>query len=79
MLKILVKAIRELEAKSDVRFYRRQDKDEDYITTYRGGGCSSSVGRQGGQQSISLADGCDSRVPKFSGYWLQPISKDSQQ
>ena len=55
---VLHQAIRELEAKSQVRFYRRQDKDADFIITYRGGGCSSAVGRQGGQQQISLADGC---------------------
>merc|ERR1711892_795399 len=55
---VLHQAIRELEAKSQVRFYRAQSTDADSIRTYRGGGCSSSVGRQGGQQSLSLADGC---------------------
>ena len=45
---VLHQAIRELEAKSQVRFYRAQSTDADSIRTYRGGGCSSSVGRQVG-------------------------------
>jgi len=54
----IFKAIRELEAKTDLTFKRR-DRENDYINIYRGGVCSSSVGRQRGRQQISLADGCD--------------------
>ena len=53
-----VKAIRELEAKSNVGF-KRYDNEDDYIVVYNGGGCSSAVGRQGGRQSLSLGKGCD--------------------
>merc|ERR1712062_354879 len=32
--------------------------ESDYVTVYKGGGCSSNVGRIGGQQRLSLANGC---------------------
>lgn len=51
-------AIRELELKSIIHFKHR-DNETDYISLYKGGGCSSQIGRRGGRQTISLASGCD--------------------
>ena len=48
---LLIKAIRELERKSIVNFKIR-DKEKDFIDLYRGGGCSSKIGRVGGRQEI---------------------------
>lgn len=36
-----------------------RDEEEDYISLYKGGGCSSKIGRVGGRQTLSLASGCD--------------------
>ena len=48
---LLIKAIRELERKSIVNFKIR-DTEKDFIDLYRGGGCSSKIGRVGGRQEI---------------------------
>jgi hypothetical protein len=50
-------AIAHWEAKTNYRFVVRTN-EPDWITFRVGGGCSSSVGRQGGQQFVNLAAGC---------------------
>ena len=49
-------AIRHWEAKTALRFVRRASGD--HIRFFKGSGCYSYVGRIGGSQDISLADGC---------------------
>jgi hypothetical protein len=50
-------AIAHWEAKTNYRFVVRTT-EADYVTFRPGTGCSSMVGRQGGQQFVNLADGC---------------------
>jgi len=35
--------------------------ERDYVNFYRGGGCSSAVGRQGGRMDLSLGSGCEDK------------------
>ena len=39
-----------------------RSNEADYVSVYRGSGCSSYVGRQGGVQYLSLGTGCASSV-----------------
>ena len=55
---ILFQAIREMEAKTLIRF-KMHSNEKDVISIYPGGGCSSSIGRQGGIQLLSLAENCN--------------------
>jgi hypothetical protein len=50
-------AIAHWESRTNYRFPRRTN-EQDYITFRPSTGCSSMVGRQGGQQFINLASGC---------------------
>lgn len=50
-------AIAHWEAKTNYRFHLRTN-ETDFITFRPGDGCSSNVGRQGGQQFVNLAGGC---------------------
>ncbi len=50
-------AISEWEQETVMRFVERTT-ERDYVTFRPGSGCSSSVGRRGGQQFINLANGC---------------------
>ena len=50
-------AIKHWEAKTNFRFPKRTN-ETDFITFRPSTGCSSMVGRQGGQQFINLASGC---------------------
>lgn len=50
-------AIAHWEANTDVKFVQRTNQS-DYVTFRPGGGCSSYLGRVGGQQYITLASGC---------------------
>jgi hypothetical protein len=50
-------AIAHWEAKTNFRFVVRTN-ETDFVTFRPGTGCSSSVGKQGGQQFVNLADGC---------------------
>lgn len=50
-------AIAHWEANTNLRFVQRTTQ-ANYITFRVGGGCSSSVGMQGGRQYINLASGC---------------------
>lgn len=38
-----------------------RSSQRDYVSVYKGSGCSSYVGRRGGSQSLSLASGCVTR------------------
>jgi hypothetical protein len=53
----VTEAIAHWEANTNFRFVVRTNQ-ADFITFRPGGGCSSEVGRQGGQQFVYLADGC---------------------
>lgn len=56
--KQLKAAIVEFNEYTCVHYRPKRDTDENYVTFTDGKGCSSSVGRQGGQQFIHLAYGC---------------------
>lgn len=53
-------AIAHWHEKTDIRLVPRTNEQEhpDYVTFQPGAGCSSSVGRQGGQQFVTLGSGC---------------------
>jgi len=52
-------AIENFRRKTCIRFVKKTDADKDYVLFKDGKGCSSSVGRQGGEQAIHLAAGCE--------------------
>jgi len=54
---VIRSAMREWEQKTCVRFKKRTT-EKDYVSFYKGSGCSSHVGKKGGQQQISLKSGC---------------------
>jgi astacin len=51
------RAMATLADRSSVSFVERSDQ-KDYVTIYAGDGCWSYVGRSGGEQKLSLGDGC---------------------
>lgn len=53
----VTEAIAHWEANTNFRFHVRTT-EADFVTFRPGSGCSSSVGKQGGQQFVNLADGC---------------------
>ncbi|KAK4297101.1 hypothetical protein Pmani_030450, partial [Petrolisthes manimaculis] len=55
---IIGQAMAEFAAKTCLRFIPRTSSHRDYIHILRGRGCSSNVGRAGGQQVVSLGTGC---------------------
>jgi hypothetical protein len=56
--KRVAEAVEEFKKYTCIRYVPRSPEDIDYVTIKDGKGCSSSVGRQGGKQSIHLASGC---------------------
>jgi astacin len=50
-------AIKHWESNTVMKFKKRTD-EKDYITFKKGSGCSSQVGKRGGEQFIILANGC---------------------
>jgi len=54
----IIKAISEFHKCTCVSFVPKTDEDKNYVVFKDGKGCSSSVGRKGGEQSIHLAYGC---------------------
>ena len=54
---VLFQAIKEMEAKTNVRFKMLTD-EKDGISIRSNYGCSSSMGRVGGIQGLSLTSGC---------------------
>lgn len=53
----VIDAIAHWEEKTNFRFVPRTN-ERDYVTFRPGNGCSSSVGRRGGEQFVTLAEGC---------------------
>ena len=53
-------AIADYQKYTCLRFLKRTSESE-YLHFYKGGGCSSPVGRTGGRNTISLASGCWSK------------------
>jgi Astacin (Peptidase family M12A) len=55
---LVAESLQEIEAQTCLVFVERSTED-DYIEIINGGGCSSSLGRIGGKQKLSLnRDGC---------------------
>ena len=50
------------------RFVQRTN-ERDYISIYKGDGCSSVVGRQGGFQRLSLGSGYDEQGRPWNCTW----------
>ncbi|KAG8186075.1 hypothetical protein JTE90_005427 [Oedothorax gibbosus] len=55
---IIDKAIEQYHTKTCIRFTKRTT-EKDYLRLFYGQGCSSYVGRIGGQQDVNLGSGCD--------------------
>src|ERR1700722_19932024 len=51
-------AIAHWEANTPLRFVRRSAGTTDFVMFQSGSGCSSQVGRRGGQQAVTLGQGC---------------------
>ena len=47
----------------------------DYVYVYKGAGCSSYVGRQGGVQYLSLGTGCASSIGVIIHEFMHAIGK----
>ena len=54
---VIAKAMKEYHDKTCIRF-RPRTSEKAYIHIMKGNGCSSSVGRTGSQQTVSLGNGC---------------------
>jgi len=54
---VIAKAMKEYHDKTCIRF-RPRTSEQAYIHIMKGTGCSSSVGRTGSQQTVSLGNGC---------------------
>ncbi|GFR27862.1 zinc metalloproteinase nas-8, partial [Trichonephila clavata] len=59
---ILEEAFKEYETKTCIRFKPKTPTTKDYIKLTIVTGCWSSVGRRGGEQEISLSEGCHDKV-----------------
>ncbi|CAL1289966.1 unnamed protein product [Larinioides sclopetarius] len=59
---IIQEAIEEYESKTCIRFRTKTPATKDYVKFTIEGGCWSNVGRKGGEQEISLSEGCHDKV-----------------
>lgn len=76
----VTEAIAHWEANSGFRFVARTT-EVDFVTFRPGGGCSSQVGRRGGQQFVNLAPGCDRgrtihEIGHVVGLWHEQSRED---
>ncbi|GGB52205.1 M12 family metallopeptidase [Shewanella inventionis] len=77
----ILQAMSDIEDVSGVIFVERSNQ-ADYISIYKGSGCSSQVGKRGGSQNVSLADGCFSggtpthELLHAAGFWHEQSRED---
>jgi len=74
-------AIAHWEANTTLRFRRRTASDADFVMFQGGGGCSSQVGRQGGEQFVTLGAGCSTgnaihEIGHTIGFWHEQSRED---
>lgn len=75
-------AIAHWEANTPIRFVLRSTGTfTDFVRFQPGGGCSSNVGRRGGQQTITLGDGCSTgnaihEIGHTVGLWHEQSRED---
>jgi hypothetical protein len=79
----VTEAIAHWHSRTSVRFVARTT-EKDYITFTPGGGCSSSIGRVGGEQTVVLATGCDTgsvihELGHALGLWHEQSRNDRDQ
>ena len=55
---IIGKAIKNYQDKTCIRIRARKTSDTGYIHIFKGSGCYSMIGRQGGEQKVSIGSGC---------------------
>jgi len=78
----IARAFAEYEKNTCIRIIPRSN-EKDYVAIYRGSGCHSKLGKQGGRQSLSLDKGCaynvGTPIHEFMhaiGYWHEQMRSD---
>jgi hypothetical protein len=76
----LKRAIAHWESKTSLRFVKHK-KEKDYVLFRKGSGCSSKVGRQTGEQTVTLGDHCSEgnmihEIGHVAGLWHEQARAD---
>lgn len=77
----VIDAIAHWEANTPLRFVRRAGGVADFVMFQSGSGCSSQVGRRGGQQTVTLGQGCGTgnaihEIGHTIGLWHEQSRED---